>query len=290
MKKALFNPFEWSKWFIIGFSAWLAGLAGGSPSGNIPARGGRGGGPSSREIGQVPSKVWEWLTENPGWFVVIVLGILFIAAVVAALLWLSSRGKFIFLDNVVHNRAEITAPWKRFRNLANSLFLWRVGFALVCLTLFLLIGALLFVSVVNIFDNAGPTWEPIAIAVGVGLLGFVAIITIVFVSFFLDNFVIPIMYKLNLRATQAWQHFLDYLRKHPGPFILYALFVAVLAIGVGLCVLVACLLTCCIGLLLIAIPYIGTVILLPISYTYRAFSLEFLAQFDTELNLFPEQK
>jgi hypothetical protein len=43
--------------------------------------------------------------------------------------------------------------------------------------------------------------------------------------------------------------------------------------------------TCCIGFVLLIIPYIGTVTLLPILYTYRALSLEFLAQFDHDLRL-----
>jgi hypothetical protein len=36
------------------------------------------------------------------------------------------------------------------------------------------------------------------------------------------------------------------------------------------------------------IPYVGTVVTLPIWYTLRAFSLEYLAQFGPEYDLFPE--
>ncbi len=46
--------------------------------------------------------------------------------------------------------------------------------------------------------------------------------------------------------------------------------------------MLACLLTCCI----VAFPYVGTVILLPILVTYRLFSVEFLAQFDPGFDLF----
>jgi hypothetical protein len=45
--------------------------------------------------------------------------------------------------------------------------------------------------------------------------------------------------------------------------------------------------TCLLGFALLLIPYIGTVITLPIWYTLRAFSLEFLAQFGLEYDLFP---
>ena len=52
-------------------------------------------------------------------------------------------------------------------------------------------------------------------------------------------------------------------------------------------VIVAGLVTRCIGWLLLVIPYIGTVVTLPFWYTLRAFSLEFLAQFGPEYNVFP---
>jgi hypothetical protein len=52
-------------------------------------------------------------------------------------------------------------------------------------------------------------------------------------------------------------------------------------------VVFAGLITCCIGWLLLVIPYIGTVVTLPVWYTFRAFSLEFLGQFGPEYELFP---
>jgi hypothetical protein len=51
-------------------------------------------------------------------------------------------------------------------------------------------------------------------------------------------------------------------------------------------VVVIGLFTCCAGFLLLAIPYVNAVILLPVSYTFRAFSLEFLAQFGSGFNCF----
>jgi len=49
-----------------------------------------------------------------------------------------------------------------------------------------------------------------------------------------------------------------------------------------LVVLVLCLFTCCIVLL----PYVGTVILLPVWVLYRAYSVEFLAQFHPDFDVF----
>jgi hypothetical protein len=58
-----------------------------------------------------------------------------------------------------------------------------------------------------------------------------------------------------------------------------------LTIAVVIIVLIAALATCCIGLILLMIPFINAVVLLPISYTYRAFSIEFLAQFGRDFDL-----
>ncbi len=45
--------------------------------------------------------------------------------------------------------------------------------------------------------------------------------------------------------------------------------------------------TCCVGLLVLIIPYVGTVVSLPIWYTLRGFTLEYLAQFGPEFDLYP---
>lgn len=119
------------------------------------------------------------------------------------------------------------------------------------------------------------------------LLFILTAIVIGFISMFLNSFVAPIMYKNNIKATQAWGSFLSLFKLYPFHFILYGLLVFVLGILAVIFIAVAGLLTCCIGLLLVIIPYIGTVVTLPIWYTFRAFSLEFLAQFGPEFELFP---
>jgi len=46
-------------------------------------------------------------------------------------------------------------------------------------------------------------------------------------------------------------------------------------------------LTCCALFLVLAIPYVGTVVLLPVYVTARAFGPEFLAQFGPEFETWP---
>jgi len=68
---------------------------------------------------------------------------------------------------------------------------------------------------------------------------------------------------------------------HPGPILLYVLFLLLLAVAV---IMISCAVTCatcCIA----AIPYVGTVILLPIPVTLGAFSLLFLRQFGPDYDV-----
>jgi hypothetical protein len=284
MKIALFKPFDLHKWFIIGFNAFLAGLT----------EGPRGSGSSGwredasfREFLGFPNKAWEWLIDHPGWFIGIVFIGMLIIILVIVLVWLSSRGTFMFLDNVVHDRAEIAKPWDRYRMEGNSLFLWRLVFILICTVLFTSYIIFFFITASNLYKGSYYERLPVVFIVAMALLFILTAIVVGFISMFLNSFVAPIMYKNNIKATQAWGSFLSLFKQYPFHFILYGLLVFVLGILAVIFIVVAGLLTCCVGLLLVIIPYIGTVLTLPIWYTFRAFSLEFLGQFGPEYELFP---
>jgi len=100
-----------------------------------------------------------------------------------------------------------------------------------------------------------------------------------YVSLFLDSFVVPSCTRTN-RRRRGMAPPRPWIERHFGSFLLYGLFLCGLAVALGVGVVVVGLMTCCVGLLLVVLPYVGTVILLPFLVTYRAFSLEFLAQLD----------
>lgn len=285
MTTALFKPFDLGKWFVVGFTAFLAGLTEG------PGGGGNSGARINRhtDFGDVlyfPRNAWEWLVDHPGWFTLIIFGILFLIGLIFLFTWLSSRGKFMFLDNVVHNRAKVTQPWHEFRKEGNSLFLWRIVFGFIILAVVILFLVQAFIIAYDIYDEG---FEPnfIAPIVGMGLLLLLVILVIAYISAFLNNFVIPIMYKNHITTNRAWRIFLPLFSKHWGYFILYGLFLLMLYILAVIFVITAGLLTCCIGILLLIIPYIGSVVTLPISYTFMGLGPEFLAQFGSEYDIFP---
>jgi len=288
MKVALFNPFNLNKWFVVGFNAFLAGLLDGYHGGS--------GSPGSKHRGRIdnfgefldlPGRGWEWLTNHPGWIIVIAAGLLFIIALLVTLTWLSSRGTFMFLDNVVQNKAEIANPWKQYKTEGNSLFLWRLGFGLICLMMFVALAVVFFTIASQLYADSYDPQIPIPLIAGLGLLFLLLIIILAYISLFLKDFVAPIMYKHRITATRAWGRFLPLLKQYPFHFIVYGIFVLVLTLLVVIGIVLAAVMTCCVGFLVLVIPYIGTVVTLPAWYTFRSFSLEFLAQFGNDFNVFP---
>jgi hypothetical protein len=288
MKGILFSPFDLDKWFVIGFSAWLARLAGGGGGGGTRLNMSRGH-PASLHVRQALRGAWEHLRVHPHWLALIILGAAVVAVIGLLLLWISSRGKFIFLDNVVHDRARIAEPWRRFAERGDSLFLWRLGFLLACGLAFAVLGT---VAVVAAGGFSGFGFGSVRAITITGLAALAAVvwgIACAYVSLFLDSFVVPVMYKDGIGAVEAWRRLVPWIERHFGSFLLYGLFLCGLAVALGVGVVVVGLMTCCVGLLLVVLPYVGTVILLPFLVTYRAFSLEFLAQLDAGFAIFPEQ-
>jgi len=284
MRLALFKPFDLHKWFVVGFTAFLAGLA----DGHQGSGGSRGHWDTSfRDFLDLPHKAWSWLGNHPGWlaaiifigFVVLVLGIV--------LLWLSSRGQFMFLDNVIHNRAEVAKPWHEYRKEGDSLFLWRLLFHLISLAAFVLFMILFFTSGTRIYEESRFHPLPVLWIFGMAAAFLLMAVVVGYITTFLKGFVVPIMAKNRVSATRGWALFMPLFREHAGSFILYGLIIFALVIAFVIFVVVAGLVTCCIGWFLLVIPYIGTVVSLPFWYTLRAFSLEFLAQFGAAYEIFP---
>ena len=83
------------------------------------------------DVLSLPQNIWEWLQQHPVWMVVIATVIFMMIVIGILLSWVSARGKFVFLDNIVRNRAFITAPWREYRSEANSFFLWNLLFGVI---------------------------------------------------------------------------------------------------------------------------------------------------------------
>jgi len=285
VKAVLFRPFDIGKWFIIGFCAWLAGFGeNGGPS--LPNFNFSGGSEPSPQ--RVLEDIKDFILNNLHWLIPLaIFGCLLLIATGLVFLWLGSRGKFMFLHCVAKNKSEVSLPWHKYKKQGNSLFLFRFVVGIISFVLFTIIAVPLFLLVLLCTRN--PHAAIAAAVLGlifIGLLAFiVAIAFAVFIKFTKD-FVVPVMYLQNCSAVAGWRLFLPILSHRIGVFILYILFQFVIGLAIFGIKLGLAIVTCCSACCLMAIPYIGTVFLLPISVFQRSYSLYFLRQLGPEFDVF----
>ena len=276
MKTVLFRPFDLSKWLVIAFAAFISGSWGGGPNFNF--NWGGGGDWKYQWSSQGNAQGWSL----PAWGIaLLIVGVLLVLATIIVIVWVTCRGRFIFTDCVVKNRAAIAEPWREYRREGNSFFI----FVLVLGFLTLLLAGILFLIIalpLGLFsDNR-------AAGAGFGAFAIVALIVLGLVWFVVGAFValvtelmVPVMYRRRCSAKEAFLDVARLVLRHPGEFILLVLFGIVLAIAVLILgALIACM-TCCIG----GLPYISTVLLLPAIVWLLAFKLLFLRQFGDQYDV-----
>ena len=290
VKTVLFRPFDLGRWFVIGWCAFLAHLGQGGGGGGGGGGRGRGG---RHEVGDVPAAIRhavdqarEFVNYNLDWL--IPLGIfLFVLFVVLTLfiVWVSSRGRFAFLYCVAQNKAEFWNPWRRFRDHGNSLFVFRI-----------VLGIIGFITIVGILAAGVMLFIAYRATLGFNVFSIMGIVlwsllflsaTIVFglIGKFTEDFVVPIMYSRTASCVEAWRVLLDVMGFNKARFVLYVLFQLAIGLVIGALMVGAACVTCCCACCLFAIPYIGTVVLLPIHVFTRSYSLYYLAQYGAEFEV-----
>ena len=316
MSIILFKPFDIAKWFFLGFSAWLGMMFSGQNGGNfnfkysykldasdetaninIPAE----INDTLRKLftseGTFVERICNFFGINESLFWTIVYGGIFVIAIIAiiyvVMLWISSRFKFIFIENLAQNHTEISEPWYKYKNLGNSAFLWQLSYTGISLLFFVIsfiIGmSLIYPIIVQAVRSSDFSFSATSFAYALLFSGVFVIFVIIFalVFYFFQQFVIPIMYKKHIGAMAAYKDFLELLKNNFLTFFLFFLLqiVAGLACYFAVALLVVC--TCCIAIFPLAIPYISSVLLLPISVFMRLQSMELMYALGPEYSPYP---
>src|SRR6188508_2503203 len=102
----LWRPFDAKTWFVLAFAQFLAALPPDFWGGNM--------GGSDRDWSKTGGEIesaWEKLVAGGVIVALVAVGLVLLLAVVVAMLWVSSRAKFVFLDDVISGRARIVEPW-----------------------------------------------------------------------------------------------------------------------------------------------------------------------------------
>jgi hypothetical protein len=168
-------------------------------------------------------------------------------------------------------------PWNEYRAEGNSYFVFSllatlviIGVAAVFVVL-IIGGAML----LNHRQTSAPVVVLLLILLGLGLFLLLSLFAMVI------QFVAPVMYRQRCKAWAAFVDLMALLGRHFGVFVLYFLFAIVIGIGMAIVMVVVMCATCCIA----AVPYIGTVILLPLFVFMQSFSLLFLRQFGPDYDV-----
>ena len=274
MKIVLFQPFDFGKWLTIAFAAFLSGAWGNNFSFNW-----RGNNWNFRSVTHNNFSTTDG--SAPPWLIPLIIAIA-VAVFVLILLfaWVSSRGRFIFLDCVVKNRGAIVVPWREYRREGNSYFLFTL--AVMFITIFI-VAALALAILVPLGFFAGNRHPNGIGAVFVIAMILVGLLWICFAVFFgvVTAFMIPVMYIRRCRAMEAFRDVTRLVFDRPGPFILFVLFGFVLVMAMLICGMLLACVTCCIG----ALPYVSTVLLLPAIVWMAAFKLLFFRQFGPQYDV-----
>ncbi len=274
--RALFQQFRLGKWFALGFSAWLASFIGASSSFS--------GGSSSPDkatanIHDGYSLVnWglpTWLAIIAGIAVVVWLFIILFA-------WLGCRGQFMMLDNVLHDRSEIKTPWHTFRKLGNSLF--QVYFVFWNIVFILGLGAVFYAVVFlwpDFLSGHFHGWRHYLPLIITGAVFILISVSASIVLLFVREFGSLWMYRHDVSGWEALRKVLTLATEEPVSFIVYIIVRIVMGILFFIVALLLGCLTCCLGFL----PYLSSVVTLPISVFLVWYNVHCFAQFGSEYDV-----
>ena len=153
----------------------------------------------------------------------------------------------------------------------------------------LILPLLLFIvlSIGRMILRGEPDVAGIVLSIGLGLVLVGIAIVLAIIHKFTVDFVVPILFLRGGKCLAAWKEFYHLLAANPGQFVLYLLFQIVLGMVIGVIVLGTILITCCLAGCLMVLPYLGTVVLLPVLVFKRSYSAYFLAQFGAAYDVFP---
>lgn len=266
-------PFRFERWLTLGFLAFLdqCGRGGGV---NLPSAPGGFGGSGG---GQPDTTAFtSWIASHVGLIVVIAAGALTVIVLLSALiLWLNSRGIFMYMDAVATGRADVARPWREHAERAHSFFAWRFGLAMAALVGVLAMfafGALAFLGYSR-GQIDGMTMGITAVLILLPAF-LVLLLAAALAALLLRDVVAPLQWRFGLSSSDAIRRALALVRAHAGAFGLYVALKLAFGLLLSFVVILAGCLTCCLAWL----PVVSQTLLQPIFFFERAWSLCFLRQ------------
>lgn len=240
VKRVLFSPFNLRKWLMLAFIAMFAGVMGGGGGNGGGNWGGRAQGQPGGGGGAQVEAPFDWLVSAWQSDPVAVIGlgasaVLLLLSIWLLMLYISSVFRFIFLESVVTGKPEVRAGWHRNRAEGAAYMWWQIGFGLIALLAFVLLGGWPLVVAISTLVGASKAGGS-AIGGAILLLVIFALwalflgLVIGVVSALTRDFVLPIMYKERVGTIAAWKRFWPVLGRSKWGFVVYFLLKFVMAI------------------------------------------------------------
>ena len=257
------------------------GMSGGASGGTS---GGASGGGDLDELWRISDTVIQWVKDHAVASIVLAAaGFLFMTAIWGVFLWLRSRGVFMVIDNLAFNRGQVVDPWRNTSKYGNSLFKFEFVVGLAVTVIMLLTtaaaGYVAWPDIVNHTVGANMLWAFVILVMVLPL----TLVNYGIMQMLLVDFIAPTMYLHDLRTVPAWgKWYREIFKGHFWKLTLFYLMYIVLGIAAAVVMMIATCLTCCIA----ALPYLGTVILLPVFVFMRCYSLCFIEQFGESWRIF----
>ncbi len=268
MRAKLF-PFSFVGWITLGFVSLLESCGSGSGGGGLQNR--LNGPGSFEDPTQLAESALAWIAAH---MIIFVSALMAVMVLSLLFMWLRSRTVFVYIDDVASGRFDLVRPWGEHGAHADSFFILSLivqGAAFILLVLIIGLGGFF------LLWARASEWGAGAMLMGALPIAFILVLAILLaavLNMVLRDFVAPLQITRNLGAREAGGVFMSMFAQSPGLFVGYALLKLAVSIAVGLMVAIACVLTCCIGVL----PLIHQTLFQPVYYAERAWSLRLLAQ------------
>ena len=285
MVAVLFKPFDITRWFSMGFCAWLAYI--GTQSVNFNGMKGEGS-PAlfKQQADGLLDKVSNALAHPGLYESAFAVALVFLTLLVG--LWmcaLRSRGDFMFLHRWYQPDAPILLCWRAARSAGHELFVWRVSFFVIAGLLFALDAAVAYAQIIRPYMDAGKVWRQSLVHPTVACVTAAVLLAVgtQLVAHLAKAFVVPVMYWHGVTASRAWLVVFALCNQYPFAVLGYLAYCVVCWMLAVLAILafVAC--TCCVGIIPLAMPYVYGVILLPVFLFFRGYAVCFLSQWRSDL-------
>jgi hypothetical protein len=267
----LFGAATPERWLTLGFLAFLdqCGRSGGASRAQMVL--------PQRDTGSAQAAAGEalrWLGQHAVLSAVLAGAAVAVGiALTALVLWVNSRGTFMYLDNVASGRSDVARPWREHADRAASYFAWSFGLAVATFVFFLALLVPVVWSVMTL-AREGRARVAVAIVVLVAslLVAGACLAAAGLLSLALRDFAAPIQWYEDVSCTEALRRVRGLVLREPLLFLVYVLLKAVFGLVVGTAGFALCCVTCCVGMM----PVVFQTLLQPLFYFERRWSLELL--------------